>query len=244
MFLSKIWFFLVAVAGAIALTLALVMPKPAERKEQVDEKRRLVDACSVTNILLTENARARIDLAGEFARVESIAKVLREAAGEPKISAERNHTARKAARTLLNDMEAQGSNPPDFVIMLDATGRVVGRVGMDEPEYGDSMAGYYLIDEALAGYLRDDLWHYDRGLYRVAAAPVIDRSIDARGRYVGAVVLGHHINNDFATSLAKRLKFEVSFYVGERAVASSTTTQLHTEVIDTFKEIGTPERFP
>lgn len=240
MFLSKIWFFLVVVAGAIALTLALVMPKPAQRKEEIDEKRRLVDACSVTNILLTENARNRIDLASEFARVDSVAKVLREASGEAKISAERNHTARQAGRKLLNSVS--GSIAPDFVIMLDAKGRVVGRVGMEETEYGDSMAGYHLVDDALVGFQRDDLWQYDRSLYRVAASPVIDRTIDPRGRYVGAVVLGHHIDKDFATSLAKRLKFEVSFYVGERSVANSTAIQLHKEVIDKFKEIGSPDR--
>jgi len=239
-FLSKIWFFLVVVAGAIALTLALVMPKPAQRKEEIDEKRRLVDACSVTNILLTENARNRIDLASEFARVDSVAKVLREASGEAKISAERNHTARQAGRKLLNSVS--GSIAPDFVIMLDAKGRVVGRVGMEETEYGDSMAGYHLVDDALVGFQRDDLWQYDRSLYRVAASPVIDRTIDPRGRYVGAVVLGHHIDKDFATSLAKRLKFEVSFYVGERSVANSTAIQLHKEVIDKFKEIGSPDR--
>lgn len=240
MFLSKIWFFLVAVAGAIALTLALVMPKPAQREQEVDEKRRLVDACSVTNILLTENARNRIDLAGEFALVDSVADVLREASKEGKISAERNHTARQAGRKLLNSIS--GSIAPDFVIMLDAKGRVVGRVGMEETEYGDSMAGYHVVDDALAGYLRDDLWQYDRSLYRVAAAPVIDRSVDPRGRYVGAVVLGHHIDKDFATSLAKRLKFEVAFYVGERSVANSTAIQLHKDVITKFKELGNPDR--
>jgi len=30
-FLSKIWFFLVALVAAVALTIALVMPRPAQR---------------------------------------------------------------------------------------------------------------------------------------------------------------------------------------------------------------------
>jgi len=237
-FWSKIWFFLVAVAGAIAVTLALVMPKPAERVAAADEKRRLTDSCSVTNILLTENARDRIDLAGDFALAEGVAKILRLATGEAQISAERNHTARQAGRKLLNNMSG---TKPDFVFLLDGKGRVVGRVGMDEPEYGDSMAGYHLVDDALVGYMRDDLWHYDRSLYRVAAAPVLDRDIDARGRYAGTVVLGHQIDKDFATSLAKTLKFEVAFYVGERSVANSTAIQLHKDVVAQFKELGTIE---
>ena len=38
MFLSKIWFFLVALAAAAALTVALVMPRPAQRQIDGEEK--------------------------------------------------------------------------------------------------------------------------------------------------------------------------------------------------------------
>ncbi len=38
-FLSKIWFFLIALAAAIAFTIALVMPRPAQRQLEAEEQR-------------------------------------------------------------------------------------------------------------------------------------------------------------------------------------------------------------
>ena len=59
MFFSKIWFFLIALAAAVALTIALVMPRPAERSHIENEKQRIVVACSVIDILLGDDARNR-----------------------------------------------------------------------------------------------------------------------------------------------------------------------------------------
>ena len=46
MFLSKIWFFLIALAAAVGLTVALVMPRPAQRAIIADEHDKLRTACS------------------------------------------------------------------------------------------------------------------------------------------------------------------------------------------------------
>ena len=242
MFFSKIWFFLLAVAATTALTIALVMPKPTERKEHEDEQRRLVDACSVTNILLTENARFRIDLASQSARFsKDIPRTLAAAGNAKEVLGDHNMAARKSATKLLKKLEE--ISPPDFIMLLDKHGRVVVRVGINLTQYGDSMAGYHLVDDALAGYLRDDLWLLERTLYQVAAAPVINREVaGGYGDYVGAIVLGHAINKEFATSLAKKASFNVAFYVGDRAVANSTAIQLHKDIIDKFKEIGDVDR--
>ncbi len=239
MFWSKIWFFLVAVGAATALTIALVMPRPAERKEREDEHRRLVDACSVTNILLTENARHRIDLAGQAARFsKDIADTLWAASSDKEITPDHNMTARTEGKKLLESLKDVGE--PDFIIMLDNKGRAVVRLGIDTTTFGDSLAGYPLVDDALAGYLRDDIWLLERNLYLVAAAPVINRMAPGSvwGEYAGAIVLGHAIDKEFATSLAEKLKFNVSFYVGERSVANSTAIQLHKDMVDHFQSLG------
>ena len=68
MFWSKIWFFLIALVAAVALTIALVLPRPAQRSLVSGEANRLQTACGVIHILLTDDARNRIDLAGAFAR--------------------------------------------------------------------------------------------------------------------------------------------------------------------------------
>ena len=76
MFWSKIWFFLIAVAAAVALTIALVMPRPAQHALATEEHRRLTVACGVISILLTDDARGRVDLAGSFARRDEIVNAL------------------------------------------------------------------------------------------------------------------------------------------------------------------------
>ncbi len=237
MFLSKIWFFLIAVAAAAAMTVALVLPKPAERKAKADEERRLADACAVTNILLTENARVRIDLAGDFSRFPSVTKVLDAASRADSISADLNKTARDAADELLGSVT--GSIKPAFVLMIDAQGRVVARAGkaVDTTKYGDTMAGYYLVDDALSGYLRDDLWQYNQSLFRVAASPVVHRDPGARDRYAGAVVLGHPIDKDLAETLREQVRFDVSFYVGGTPVANSSAAQLHKDILEQFATV-------
>ena len=60
-------------------------------------------------------------------------------------------------------------------MLIDRRGRVVARVRLDENDFGDIVAGRPLVDDALAGYLRDDLWAQNGTMYFVSAAPVIKR---------------------------------------------------------------------
>jgi hypothetical protein len=242
-FFSKIWFFLVAAAAIAAFTIALVMPRPAQRAAAKEEQRRIKDSCAVVNILLTQNARVRIDLAAAFARAGKVPDILDAASKTKAITAEQNSTARAAANGLINSVKGEDAGEegkavkkpsvkPDFVILLDRRGRVVVRAGIGEWEklYGDSLAGYYVVDDALSGFLRDDLWLIDETLYRVAAAPVVHR-----GQWAGAVILGHDIDREFATRLAKQLPVQVSFYAGGRAVGTSDPVQIHNDVVTKFK---------
>src|SRR5207237_9637908 len=75
-FWSKIRFFVVAVLAAVAFTIALVLPRPAARALVGEEHRRLTVACGVIGILLTDDARNRVDLAGSFARTPDIVRAL------------------------------------------------------------------------------------------------------------------------------------------------------------------------
>lgn len=237
MFWSKIWFFIIAAAGFTALAIALVLPRPAERKAIADEERRLADACAVTNILLTDNARVRLNLAGDFSRFANVATVLDSATKSKEVTPDLNKTARDAADELLGSVT--GSIKPAFVLMLDAEGRVVARAGQEaeKAKYGDTMAGYHVVDDALHGYLRDDLWLYNNSLYRVAAAPVVRREVGVRDRYAGAVVLGHPVDKDLAEGLREQVRFDVSFYAGGSAKASSNSVELHKDVLEAFDKL-------
>lgn len=235
MYLSKIWFLLTAAFAVVALAVALVIPGPARRAALKTEGARLERACVITGILLRDNARVRVQLAGEIARAGAPANeptlrvdsILFAASKGELISAEANATGRKALGKLLDSFSG---SKPDFVYLLDRRGRLVARwsaSGKGDETYGQSLRGYYLVDDALAGYLRDDLWVLDGVLYRVAASPVVTRDL----RWAGAVVVGHAINKDFTSDLASGLDVSVSFYANGDSVAASDALAIHEQVV-------------
>ena len=228
MFLSKIWFFLITIIAVVAITIALIMPKPAERAGRVHEDDSLRTACRVTNVILRGNARAQIQLTSEFAqavRQLKLARTLFDASKDQIVSGQANGTARKE---LTNLIERATGPKPSFVWLLDRRGRVVARSNPDNTAYGDSVRGYYAVQDALDGYVRDDLWMMEDGLYRVATAPVLTQSLE----WAGAVVVGKAINQEFALSLSESINANINFYVGEAAVAASEPIQIHKDVVD------------
>jgi hypothetical protein len=225
-FWSKIWFFLVAIAAAVALTLALLMPRPAERSRVAEERQRLVVACDVVSILLAENARTRVELAGVFARAPEVVTALGRASEAREIGAEESRSARDAGTRLI--AAVKGARP-DFAALVDRRGRVLARVGIDEGDFGDLWTGRPLVDDALAGYLRDDLWVAKDRLFLVSASPVVRR--DAPAGYVGAVVLGHAVTKELSDKLVGSLDVQIGFYIGESSVASSSSEVLDEDAL-------------
>jgi hypothetical protein len=215
-FWSKIWLFLIALAAAAALTAALVLPRPAQRAQVRGEVNRLQTACSVIHILLADDARNRIDLAGAFARSPEIMNALEAASSVPQLDEPRMKQVRDVGETVMKAI--QGSRKPDFAMLIDRRGRVVARVHLDEADWGDVAAGRPLIDDALAGYLRDDVWVQTGSLFFVSAAPVVKQ-----GGYVGAIVLGHKVTNQLAQTLVKSLDVDMGFHLGTDGVAGSRT---------------------
>ena len=228
MFLSKIFFFLVAVAAAIALAVALLMPRPAQRALQAEETRRLKVACGVIDILLTDDARNRVELAGSFARTSEIVGPLDAASSADRLDDTRMKQVRGVGENVMKTIEGR---KPDFAILIDKRGRVVARVRLDENDYGDLMTGRPLVDDALAGYLRDDIWVQNGTMYFVTASPVIKR--DPPVEYVGAVVLGHAVTNELAQKLVGSLGVDVAFFLGNDTVAGSKTIALDTKPMET-----------
>ena len=228
MFWSKLWFFVVSVIAALAITIALVMPRPAERVSREEEGKRLRRACSAANIVMRDNARARIQLASEFSRAIRalpLAQTLAAVSTAGEIPSSANAEGRSELQKLL---ESVSRAPPSFVLLTDRRGRVVARAGgADSKAFGDSIAGYFLVEDILDGYLRDDLWVVDGALYRVAGSPVLTADL----RWAGGIVIAQAVDNEFVTSLAKSLDADVSFYVGEEAVASSSSVPIHRDIL-------------
>ena len=225
MFLSKIWFVIVAVLAAVAVTIALVVPRPAQRDVAAAEKQRLQRSCEVARILMKDNAWSRVQLANQFSAAmrQQLSKTLRSASSASKITAEYNATARRFLKQLVNNESISVS----FVWVIDNRGRVVAREGDAAGQgYGDSVVGYDLVAEALDGFVRDDLWSLAGQLFRVAAAPVFD----SRLNWSGAVIIGHAVDTDFAKSLSKQTSANIGFYVGETNLAASEPIAIHKEI--------------
>jgi len=235
-FWSKIWFFLVAVAGAVGLTVAIVMPRPAQRAAVIEETRRLTVACGVVNILLEGDARNRVELTNKFARNEDIERELGEASGVATLDEKRMKTVRALGEQVMKKIE--GKRNPEFAILIDRKGRVVARIKYEDSEFGDVLAGRPLVDDALAGYLRDDVWMFGRTTFLVAASPVIKGT-----EYVGAVVLGHKISNEFAKKLVgKSLLVNLGFYFGSDTIAATDSAALEQKtLVDGVSRLKGPE---
>jgi hypothetical protein len=193
-----------------------VLPRPAQRALVRGEVNRLQTACSVIHILLADDARNRIDLAGAFARSPEIMTALEAASSVPQLDEPRMKQVRDVGETVMKAI--QGSRKPDFAMLIDRRGRVVARVHLDEADWGDVAAGRPLIDDALAGYLRDDVWVQTGSLFFVSAAPVVKQ-----GGYVGAIVLGHKVTNQLAQTLVKSLDVDMGFHLASDGVAGSRT---------------------
>lgn len=207
------------------------------------EAQRLRDACQVVDLLLRENAVQRIDLAAKMARVKQLAQLLhvvaQRRAQRRRIKRAHHHTASDIGGRLITNV--LGGAAPAFIFILDLKGRVVARIGMDEQRYGDNLAGYFSVGEALQGYMRDDLWILEDRLYRVAVAPVVQREL--KEAYVGAIVVGHKMADQLASELAKRLRVNIGFYQPKGSFArSARVAGVDRAITATLAKLGSERR--
>src|SRR3954471_24347145 len=122
MFLSKIWVFLVTLAGAIALTIALTLPRPAQRTLVNEEQNRLSVACGVIGILLADDARNRVELTGSFSRAPEVVSALESASNADRLDENRMKQVRDIGENLMKGIQGR---KPDFAMLIDKRGRVV-----------------------------------------------------------------------------------------------------------------------
>ncbi len=153
-------------------------------------------------------------------------------AGEPKALHE---TVRSRLKALVPDRAAVGV---ESLIAVDNKGRVVARVGDDEGEYGESIAGAEVVGDALRGYLSDDVWGAAGRLRRVAAAPVISKS---RERIVGAVVVALETGKRLAEMWKRNLGVDVAIVLGKNVVSSTLPEALLGQLPETHRS-STPPR--
>jgi hypothetical protein len=155
------------------------------------------------------------------------------ASGVDKLDEARMKQARDVGENVMKTIQGR---KPDFVIMVDKRGRAVARIKVDDADFGDVVAGRPLVDDALAGYIRDDLWVQGSTLYLVSAAPVIKKDMTD---YAGAIILGHKVTQDLATKLVGDLNVDVEFFLGQTDAGGSKTISFDkAALVDNVKKLS------
>src|SRR5678815_2424527 len=122
MFLSKIFFILLALVAAIAATFAVIAPRPFERRMGTLEGQRLDRAQYAAEQMFKVDAHKWIDHVGKLGRDAIIAESLDAASrgsGEYTVI---HRTIQDRFRTLIPDLASGGI---DSIVALDTKGRVI-----------------------------------------------------------------------------------------------------------------------
>lgn len=232
MLLSRFWYFVLALAAAFAVGAALLSQAVVNNRSDANLEESLMRDRVVLEAMLRLEARARLDRIGFISVDSTLAGILRQARDvtDDKKLRELNGAARNALHAHVTRMvEASGATDaekrneiePDIAFALDANGRIVAQLGpMEVNPPGASLATFPLVRRALQGYVRDDVWVYDRRVYRMAARPVI-----AGGDYVGAILHGYRFDKGIAQKLANNLgNATVVFLQGNNVLTSHVAT--------------------
>jgi len=242
MFLSKIWFIIVALLAGVALTIALAAPRPIVKKVAELEGQRLDRAQYAAEQMFKVDAHKWIDRVAKLGRDAVLADALDSASRGAGESAVVRKSVQDRVRALIPDLASGGI---DTLVAVDAKGRVVARVGEDEKDAGDNIGGQEIVADALRGYLSDDVWGQNGRLRRMAAAPVLSR---ARDRVVGALIVGAETGAAFAERLKKNLEVDVALLLRGKVVTATqygaALAQLPNLVTDHAKEIAELKRTP
>ncbi|MCC6750950.1 MAG: hypothetical protein IT371_25060 [Deltaproteobacteria bacterium] len=220
MWLSRIWVLVLAIAVAVGLAIAFVVHRPAARDLARAHMQSLDHVQHNADLLLRLEARDWIDYAAGVTKDRALVEVLEQASDGQRDA--KVLQSRANARLLYLVGQIKPEDRPELIVALDFRGKHVARIGPGEEVFKPGihgLAGSPLVEAALRGYRRDDTWSYDGRLFLMAASPVISK---AKGRYVGAVLIGQEVNAGLAKQIKSRLgSGDVAFFLRGKMLAST-----------------------
>jgi hypothetical protein len=167
----------------------------------------------MVDVMLRLEARSRLDRIAFITVDAKLGGLLRQAQGlsDEKRLRELSGAVKETLRAQVARMVEAGRDggagenaaelEPDIAFALDGDGRIIAQLGpLEQNPPGASLATFPLVKRALQGYLRDDVWVYDRRVYRMAARPVMSGS-----EYAGAIIHGYRLEKGLSDKLAKNL---------------------------------------
>ena len=231
MVLSRVWYVLLAVAVAVALYVVYVAVGEYDRRETHALKEGLASDSQTVEWALKIDARRRLDalLAGSVDATLQQALVAADAGREPKISEKSKADAKRALAAIRDAIPVELR--PDAFFAVDRDGRVVAQSGYDVAAGNEDfeMGGYPAVNDALHGWLRDDIWVLGSKMYVVGARPV---EYDTAQRPAGAIVGIKEINAKFAQDLANRTRTSVAIYASGQKMAGGAAKGLEPAKLD------------
>jgi hypothetical protein len=218
MILSRLWYVLLGAAVAVALYVVFVAVGQYNRQTTLALKEGLASDSQTVDWALKVDARRRLDalLAGSVDPTLQQSLVAANTAKDSKLPEKARSDAKKALSAVNESIPADWR--ADSLFAVDRDGHVVAEVGYDAVVGNDDfeLGGYPAVNDALHGWLRDDVWVLGSKMYVVVARPI---EYDVTQRPAGAIVGLKEVSNKFAGDLAKRARTNVAFYASGQRVA-------------------------
>ncbi|HLK40355.1 MAG TPA: MXAN_5187 family protein [Polyangiaceae bacterium] len=210
MILSRVWYVLLGLAVSVALYVVFVALGQFNRQTTHALKEGLASDSQTVEWALKIDARHRLDalLGGSVDATLQQALVAANGTKDGKLADKTKTDARKALATVNENIPADFR--PDAVFAVDREGHVIAQVGYDATTTDDfELGGYPAVNDALHGWLRDDVWILGSRMFLTVARPV---EYDVTQRPAGAIVGLKEVNRKFADDLSKRTRTNIEFF--------------------------------
>jgi hypothetical protein len=231
MVLSRVWYVLLGVAVAVSLYVVYVAVGEYDRQATHALKEGLASDSQTVEWALKIDARRRLDalLAGSVDATLQQALVSADASRDAKVPDKSKVDAKKALASIREAISVDLR--PDVFFAVDRDGRLIAQSGYEAAAGNDDfeMGGYPAVNDALHGWLRDDVWVLGSKMYIVSARPV---EYDTAQRPAGAIVGLKEVNGKFAQDLANRTRATVAIYAGGQKMAGGAAKGFETARLD------------
>ena len=211
MIFSRFWYAIIAVLAGFAVYSLMLAVGQYNRQSIKGTNEALAGDSRTVRWDIQIDSRRRIDALMPVALDKTVQESLVAAMDKDKIPPKARDDARKGLNQTQDKIPAQYK--PDAVFAVDRDGRVVAQLGYPAADKFDDfeLGGYSSVNDALHGWLRDDVWVWNGVIYRVAARPV---ETDVAIPPVGAIVGIRAMDRKYAQEIVKDTQTNVVFYAG------------------------------
>ncbi|MBX3251583.1 MAG: hypothetical protein KF901_30670, partial [Myxococcales bacterium] len=214
--LSRFWYFLVAALAGAGVAAAFMAQDQINRADAAQLEDQLRRDRAELELWLRYDARARTDDIAPMAAHSAVRSALKTASERRDRSRLDDSVRSELGQRLAEQNQQLREGAAQLLFAVDAHGEIIAQLGGSSLSAGAGLGQFPLVQRALRGYVGDDVWVYNDGVYRMAARPVIDG-----GKYVGAIIHGAEVGGALAQRLGNRIPgATLAFFFRERIVGA------------------------